>query len=57
MPGFEWINKLEEQAVKKVFLEGGVLMAHGFDKIRKIFMLDHSSQKLKNTLDRKIVLQ
>ena len=22
MPGFEWINKLEEQAVKKVFLEG-----------------------------------
>ena len=25
MPGFEWINKLEEQAVKKVFSKVGYL--------------------------------
>ena len=47
MPGFEWINKLEEQAVKKVFLEGGVLMAHGFDKIRKNFYVRSFESKAK----------
>ena len=47
MPGFEWINKLEEQAVKKVFREGGVLMAHGFDKIRKNFYVRSFETKAK----------
>ena len=37
MPGFELINKLERQAVNKVFSEGGVLFAHGFKKFRKKF--------------------
>ena len=35
MPGFEIIDKKEFLAVKKIFDEGGVLFAHGFDKIRK----------------------
>ena len=58
MPGFEWINKLEEQAVKKVFLEGGVLMAHGFDKIRKNFYVRSFESKAKKYFgSKKIVLQ
>lgn len=35
MPGFEIINKRERNAVSKLFNEGGVLFAHGFDKLRK----------------------
>jgi len=35
MPGFEWIDKKELKAVKKIFNEGATLIAHGFDKIRK----------------------
>ena len=35
MPGYEIIGKEEKLAVKKIFDEGGVLFAHGFDKIRK----------------------
>ena len=37
MPGFEWIDKKELKAATKIFKEGGTLMAHGFDKIRKKF--------------------
>ena len=37
MPGFELIGKKEKQAVERVFREGGVLFAHGFEKIRKRF--------------------
>ena len=35
MPGYEIIDKKEFLAVKKVFDEGGVFFAHGFDNIRK----------------------
>ncbi len=35
MPGFECINHEEAEAVSKVFEEGGVLFAHGFDNRRK----------------------
>ena len=36
MPGFEWIDKEEQQAVSKIFDDfNGVLFAHGFDSIRK----------------------
>ena len=35
MPGFEWIDQKELNATIKVFKEGGVLMAHGFDSLRK----------------------
>ena len=37
MPGFELIGKKEKQAVERVFREGGVLFAHGFESIRKRF--------------------
>ena len=35
MPGFEWIDNRELEAVKEVFDEGGVLFAHGWDSSRK----------------------
>ena len=35
MPGFELIGKEEQLAVQKVFEEGGILFAHGFDSLRK----------------------
>ena len=35
MPGFELIGKEEQFAVQKVFEEGGILFAHGFDALRK----------------------
>ena len=35
MPGFEVINYLEKKAVNKVFSEGAVFFAHGFQKLRK----------------------
>ena len=35
MPGFELIGKEEQLAVQKVFEEGGILFAHGFDALRK----------------------
>ena len=35
MPGFEIINNQEKKAVNKVFSEGAVFFAHGFQKLRK----------------------
>ena len=37
MPGYELINKEEKLAVNELFKEGGVLFAHGFEKLRKKF--------------------
>ena len=37
MPGFEIIDKKEKQAVNKLFDESSILMAHGFENIRKNF--------------------
>ena len=37
MPGFELIDKEELKAVNSIFKDGGVLFAHGFEKIRKNF--------------------
>jgi len=37
MPGYELINKKEKFAVNELFKEGGVLFAHGFEKLRKKF--------------------
>ena len=41
MPGFEIIDHLELKAVNSIFKNGGVLFAHGFEKIEKIFMLEN----------------
>ncbi len=35
MPGFEWIDNRELEAVKEIFDDGGVLFAHGWDSSRK----------------------
>ena len=37
MPGFEIIDKKEKKAVNSIFKEGGVLFAHGFERMRKKF--------------------
>tara|TARA_B100001175_G_scaffold317854_1_gene336957 strand:- start:1943 stop:3070 length:1128 start_codon:yes stop_codon:yes gene_type:complete len=37
MPGFELIDNAELKAVNSIFKNGGVLFAHGFEKIRKNF--------------------
>ena len=34
MPGFEIIGEEEKKEVNKIFEDGGVLFAHGFDSIR-----------------------
>lgn len=47
MPGFEWIDKKELKIVKKIFYEGGTLIAHGFDKIRKKYYV-RDFEKLSN---------
>ena len=35
MPGYEIIDKLEKKAVNKLFDESSILMAHGFENVRK----------------------
>ena len=50
MPGFEWINKDEQQAVAKIF-DGGVLFAHGFENLRKNFRKRNLNQHVLNTSD------
>jgi len=37
MPGFELIDKKEQEAVNQIFNDGGILFAHGFDGLRKNF--------------------
>ena len=37
MPGFEIIGKEEKAEINKIFDDGGVLFAHGFDSLRKNF--------------------
>ena len=48
MPGFEFIDSKEKRAVVKIFQEGGVLMAHGFDKIRKKYYVRIFEKTLSN---------
>ena len=46
MPGFELINNAEVKAVNSIFKNGGVLFAHGFEKIRKNFHVREFEKKL-----------
>ena len=39
MPGYELINHKEKNAVNKLFKEGGILFAHGFDNLRKFGLI------------------
>ena len=46
MPGFELIGKEEKKGINKLFDEGGVLFAHGFNKKRKKFHVREFEKKL-----------
>tara|TARA_B100000963_G_C22599497_1_gene659551 strand:+ start:307 stop:1434 length:1128 start_codon:yes stop_codon:yes gene_type:complete len=46
MPGFELIDKKEIIAVNSIFKNGGVLFAHGFEKIRKNFHVREFEKKV-----------
>ena len=48
MPGFERIDNNELALVTKVFQEGGVLFAHGFEKLRKRFWVRELESKISN---------
>ena len=48
MPGFEWIDDEEKNAVISVFDEGGVLFAHGFDTIRKKYHVREFEENFNN---------
>ena len=48
MPGFELINNEELKAINSIFKNGGVLFAHGFEKIRKNFHVREFEKKTSN---------
>mgnify|MGYP006089777293 CR=1 FL=1 len=56
MPGFELINKKEKSAVNKLFDEGGVLFAHGFNKLRKKFHVREFESQAKKKIGTKFAL-
>ena len=57
MPGFEIINDKEYLAVKKLFKkEGGVLFAHGFEKIRKKYHVREFEYNFKKKMNCKHAL-
>ena len=56
MPGFEVIDNLEKKAVNKVFSEGAVFFAHGFQKLRKNIMYVSSKATQEKKWDRNTLL-
>jgi len=56
MPGYELIDKHESNAVKKIFSDGGVLFAHGFDKIRKNYHVREFEKAVKKHFNVKYCL-
>ena len=53
MPGFEIIDKKEKKAVNSIFKEGGVLFAHGFERMRKKFHIREFEKMFCKVLVRK----
>ena len=48
MPGFELIDQKEQLAVQRLFKkEGGILFAHGFDKLRKSYHVRDFEKEIK----------
>ena len=47
MPGFEVIDEKEKKAISRIFDEGKVFFAHGFDKKRKYYHVREFEQKLR----------
>lgn len=56
MPGWEIIGKEENRSVKKLFNEGGVLLAHGFGKYRKKYHVREFESEAKNIFKSKYAL-
>ena len=54
MPGYEVIGKEEKKAVSRLFEEGKVFFAHGFDKIRKHFHVREFEADLKSIFAQKM---
>ena len=54
MPGFEVIDEKEKKAICRIFDEGKVFFAHGFDKKRKHYHVREFEQKLKNIFSPKM---
>ena len=50
MPGFEVIDSQEKEIVKKIFDDGGILFAHGFDAIRKSYHVREFEEAFNNVL-------
>ena len=48
MPGFELIDNKEKKAVSKIFSEGGILFAHGWDGLRKKYHVREFERNLSN---------
>ena len=56
MPGFEIIDSKERKAVNKLFDEGGVFLAHGFENKRKNFYVRELEDNLSDYFNSKHVL-
>ena len=56
MPGFELIDRKEFIAVKKIFDDGGILFAHGFDNIRKNYHVREFEKNFKKYIGAKYCL-
>ena len=56
MPGFELISSEEQEAVNKIFKDGGILFAHGFDSVRKNFTVREFEGDLQEYLGSKHAL-
>tara|TARA_B100001093_G_scaffold495138_1_gene539275 strand:- start:1718 stop:2845 length:1128 start_codon:yes stop_codon:yes gene_type:complete len=56
MPGFELIGKEEQKAVNKIFDDGGVLFAHGFDAMRNNFHVREFESMTAKKIDCKYAL-
>lgn len=56
MPGYELIGKKEKKALSKLFDDGGVLFAHGFEAKRKNFHVREFEKKISNFFNSKYCL-
>ena len=54
LPGFEVIGREEKRAISRIFEEGSVFFAHGFDKKRKHFHVREFESKLKSVFAEKM---
>ena len=53
MPGFETIGKEEKKALNQLFEEGGILFAHGFEKLRKKYHVRDFESKFASFMNAK----